>query len=676
MDKKRIVFSNSSASAVACCKKRMTAVIDKEIERVKMVENALTAALKQQANTLRKEIADEVKNAGRIASLSHDLYSDAGHYNIASFLRRNAGGGNLRTDGVAFMQSLGGNMVKNLVDGMFGSGCSLIFGKSEQPAVVNGVVRLSGEQPAGGRLFFESKLFPGHIYYCAVSVCSLGGKVGFSFAPSGSENCTVEISDSWCRYSSCVAVQGGNLQAFEISYSGDAAECLCYSPLVVDLTDFFGAGSEPSKEKCDAMYSVLPPLSRGITVADPRELKSVGYNKVAPSCVMEKRNVVDRYMFVAPCDINKNDELELVIEGVGYVVLFDALQGCITEGSEVELSIGDNSGVWVDGNAFQVSIAEVLNFEESDIEVAAVRRLVLGENSVAVINSIPAIENNGYQVEGAIDGKLFFTPLNPMDVGGELFLQKIILNEENCCNLPDCAGYLLVETKDIDNLCVHAVRDGKRKGYEKYRESVVTFPVIAEMSSYGLARVGDNYDTVDFVKWQYIKCIGRVVLNGTENWLRDTAGNGFYCDNLLPAKALSDVAVCDSNLIVQAGAPDYGTFSVVGNGVRLNHSAAVNSCSVKEFKSLLSQNPITIYYVLFTPEVYPIIKKVPVDYLCSAYGSEEFGGSELPLSQCEIYYMRSVASEIIAFFDALQQAFDSNDMTAIADKIAGMVLSE
>lgn len=678
MDKKHVVFSNSSASAVACCKKRMTAVIEKEMEKVKMVESALMQGLRQQATQLRKEMADEVKNVGRISTLSYDFYSDAGRSNAATFFKRDTAGGNVKTDGVALLQVVYGNMLKNMVDGSFLAGCSVTVGEGVSFEVSNGVATISNNTSERQGLLFDGKLFAGHIYYCSVSVCTRGGEAEFAFQPYGMATDFTEISDSWCRYSSYVTIPKDAAVAFEMLYAGAASECLCYAPLAIDLTELYGAGNEPSREECDVLYSSLPAMPRGITVAQPDMLKSVGYNRFSSSDIIENRTVEERYLFNAPFDITEGDEVNLMIGDTAYIILFGALQGVVTAGSKVELFLGENSAAWVNGTSFQVSVATVVNPEEPDTAVTLVRRLAKGKRSIAVVACLPTVYgeqgSNGYIFEGELAGDVFFTPLNPLEGCEELFLQKVPYDEKSGCYLPACAGYLMVEVENVDGLCVHILRDGSRSGYERYRESFLSFPSIEKISNYGLARVGQYADSIDFENWQYTKRVERIVLNGTEQWEKNAAENGFSCVNLLQAEAVSGVTLCDAALIVQAEADVCGTLSLDGKTVCVNYSNEVNAFTVEKFKAMLSKNPITLFYVLSVPLVYPITKRVPVDYLYSAWGYEEFTGCRLPLAGCRIFYMHSVTWDINSFFNVLRSTFATDDMAVVAEKIASVVL--
>lgn len=678
MDKKRVVFSNSSASAVVCCKKRMTAVIEKEMEKVKMVESALMQGLRQQTTQLREEMADEVKNVGRISTLSYDFYSDAGYSDAAVFLKRDTAGGNVKTDGVALLRAVYGNILKNMVDGSFLAGCSVTADEGVSFAVSNGVAIISNNTTERQGLLFDGKLFAGHIYYCSVCVCTRGGEAEFVFQPYGMVADIAVISDSWCRYSSYMTVPD-DAADFEMLYTGAASECLCYAPLVIDLTELYGAGNEPSREECDVLYSALPAMPRGVTVAQPDMLKSVGYNRFSSSDTIENRTVEERYLFDAPFDITEGDEVNLTIGDTAYIVLFGALQGVVTAGSKVELFLGENPAAWVNGTSFQVSVATVVNPEEPDTAVTLVRRLAKGKRNIAVVACLPTVYgkqgSNGYIFEGELAGDVFFTPLNPLAGGEELFLQKVPYDETNGCYLPACTGYLMVEVENVDSLCVHVLRDGSRNGYEHYRESFLSFPSIEKNSNYCLARVGQYTDSIDFENWQYTKRVEKVVLDGTELWEKSAAGNGFSCVNLLQAEAVSGVALCDAALMVQAEADVSGTFSLDGKTVCVNYSKEVNTFTVEKFKAMLSKNPITLFYVLSVPLVYPITKRVPVDYLYSAWGYEEFTGCRLPLAGCRVFYMHSVAWDINSFFNVLRSTFATDDMAVVAEKIASVVLN-
>ncbi len=149
---------------------------------------------------------------------------------------------------------------------------------------------------------------------------------------------------------------------------------------------------------------------------------------------------------------------------------------------------------------------------------------------IAVIECLPCKtgtgENNGYVIgygEGdtlSDEGiEVYLTPLNPMEVDGELYLQKLDKEATYGTYVPQIKGYLLVVTPTTDKLCAHFHWSGDRAttDYEPYVESVVTLPEIPQMSEWGLAGIQASgtmaQDTIDLENNTYTKRIARISLS-------------------------------------------------------------------------------------------------------------------------------------------------------------------
>lgn len=97
-----------------------------------------------------------------------------------------------------------------------------------------------------------------------------------------------------------------------------------------------------------------------------------------------------------------------------------------------------------------------------------------------------------------------------MEVTGDLFIDKLEPQACEQCNgshkvyVPACAGYLLVETKSIDELCVHFAWSGDvdYTHYEPYTANLLPLPVVPQMSESGLAGISTSgiaaRDTIDY----------------------------------------------------------------------------------------------------------------------------------------------------------------------------------
>ena len=119
-------------------------------------------------------------------------------------------------------------------------------------------------------------------------------------------------------------------------------------------------------------------------------------------------------------------------------------------------------------------------------------------------------------------------------------------------------------------------------------------------------------------QWELIRRVGKVVLNGSENWKIAIYNNKSRFDlnfkEIKPLSTWSDKTVPNmicSNLIVQSFNQIYsngksGINYYYANSDRLIVISLGNNCSLAEFKQWLSQNLTTTYYELQTPIITPI----------------------------------------------------------------------
>lgn len=169
--------------------------------------------------------------------------------------------------------------------------------------------------------------------------------------------------------------------------------------LHIDLTEMFGAGNEPTKEECDALFSTIGALPKGLSVAQPTDFKSVGYNQCDISMAMVGKTITNG-----------------TLSNGGNIIVPVPCVPC-------KIGVGENNGYVIGCGADEA-------WSAGDI--------------VAV----------------------YYTPLNPIEVTGDLFIDKLEPQACEQCNgshnvyVPACAGYLLVETKSIDELCVHFAWSG------------------------------------------------------------------------------------------------------------------------------------------------------------------------------------------------------------------------
>lgn len=579
-------------------------------------------------------------NGDTIVGLAREVYSRQGKTDTATFLKRTTAGGTSVSDGVATLKQIGGNIVKNLVDTSFVG--------SETLGVVNGHIYC-----------FSSYLYNGQLHFADTSTDVCGG---------------------WKHHGIVLKATSGSVT---IAVEGDNA----LNALLIDLTEMFGAGKEPTKEECDRMFACMGALPQGLTVAQPTGLKSIGYNQWNPDNVLEYKSV-----------------------SAGSIIGVSGSHIAVIECLPCKTGAGENNG-------YVIGYGEGDDWSDEGIEV-------------------------------------YFTPLNPMEVDGELYLQKLDKDATYGTYVPQIKGYLLVVTPTTDKLCAHFHWSGDREiaDYEEYVESNVALPVIPEMSEWGLAGIQINgtkvQDLINLENNIYTKRIGCMDL-GTLTWTKHTLlwhcysydGKNVYIlsqwtnptyafiettftrekkinvsyvasnDSLIISenkgdymsgeiynrnaegditidtwRANSDLHACPTNDFnigniicgrYRAMTRGEGAYGSTANGVAscMKLFSIVDNTfsgkSASEVKSVLSG--VLLYYEMVTPEEYPIVTKAAPNYIGSDYGVEEFTSSKVPLVANILFYMRSLVSETRNFLDRLMAGLGTSDATAVADKIIAAV---
>ena len=313
----------------------------------------------------------------------------------------------------------------------------------------------------------------------------------------------------------------------------------------------------------------------------------------------------------------------------------------------------------------------------------------VADRHIAVVECLPCKtgtgENNGYVIgygEGdtwSDDGiEVYLTPLNPLEVEGELYMHKLEKDETYATYVPQIKGYLLVVTPTTQNFCAHFLWSGDREvtDYEPYVESVVTLPEIPEMSEWGIAGVTKvngvvTQDTIDLESNIYTRRIGKTDL-GDLVWSMTTGGN-FYAK--VGAKGGTGIITDKYTVISSRYDGELASEKCIWSNPADSSSILVRDSSYSDaasFKNAVKGS--LLYYTLATPEEYAIIVRTAPNYVGSDYGVEEFTGSKVPLVANILFYMRSLVSETRNFLDRLMARLGISDATAVADKIADAII--
>lgn len=558
-------------------------------------------------------------NGDTIVGLAREVYSRQGKIDTATFLRRTTAGGTSICDGVASIMQIGGNIIKNMVDGVS-------YDNITTPGFIKDIDRgiLTTKDTATQMVMWGSERIPyiaNHYYYCRASIYNKNAKNVTVAIKADGTGITTSVANQWVNVSMRQLV---TLSAPAIDYRpfvsvsyGTGTTVHIKDWTLIDLTEMYGVGKEPTKEECDRMFACMGAMPQGLTVAQPTGLKSIGFNLWNPDNVLNNKSIVENAI-----------EDDVADRHIAVVECLPCKTGA-----------GENNG-------YVIGYGEGDSWSEGDIEV-------------------------------------YLTPLNPIDYIGqdvEYYMHKLDKDATYGTYVPQIKGYLLVVTPTTDKLCAHFHWSGDREvtDYEPYVESVVTLSEIPEMSEWGLAGVTNvngvvTQDTIDLESNIYTRRIGKTDL-GDLVWSM-TAGGNFYAK--VGAKGGTGIITDKYTVIGSRYDGELASEKCICSNLADISSILVRDSSysdVASFKNAVKGS--LLYYTLATPEEYAIIVRTAPNYIGSDYGVEEFSGSKVPLVANILFYMRSLVSETRNFLDRLMAGLGTSDATAVADKIIAAIASD
>lgn len=248
----------------------------------------MSAADKKALDDVPENIAKEktaIVNGDTIAGLAREIHSRNGKNVTDSFLARSTAGSGTIGDGVASLKSVGGNIVKNIVDGTFESGWIHYISNTSS---INKDISTIISQGVGGVEYPVSPV-AGHIYYISVMCKVINGRLLFLFGQA-LVNAT---NNDWHSISCRNAVQSATGVFIRNNDPNSPALAFVRKPFVIDLTEMFGAGKEPDQATCDRLFGTMDALPQGLSIANPTEFKSTGFNQFNPENVLEGKAIVD-----------------------------------------------------------------------------------------------------------------------------------------------------------------------------------------------------------------------------------------------------------------------------------------------------------------------------------------------------------------------------------------------
>lgn len=122
--------------------------------------------------------------------------------------------------------------------------------------------------------------------------------------------------------------------------------------------------------------------------------------------------------------------------------------------------------------------------------------------------------------------------------------------------------------------------------------------------SYELNSIGDTNDKLEIINElaNIQKRIGKVVLNGNENWFKasDTSANYYGVNDIINATKNYDIGLSSHFVNINKYPNVLNTFAIRNDGTSLMFNSSITTLA--DFKSWLQANPVTVYYILKTPE--------------------------------------------------------------------------
>ena len=140
--------------------------------------------------------------------------------------------------------------------------------------------------------------------------------------------------------------------------------------------------------------------------------------------------------------------------------------------------------------------------------------------------------------------------------------------------------------------------------YEPYKTNILTVNDDVTLQS-----VGEVHDTIDCLTGEMIECISETVLNGSEHW---TITNNTFRTTSIADKVIKLTTATDrTKIFISCDKYESRTYDdtwTSGKFISLHADKLIvirdeNFTTVQEWKQYLSQNPLTVKFVLATPTI-------------------------------------------------------------------------
>ena len=623
-----------------------------------------------------------LKNGDTIVGLAREVYSRQGKVDTATFLKRTTAGATSISDGVAKIKQIGGNIVKNLVDGTFAEGWAGITS-------VDGDVVFVVPDTAYFALRYKYVPVLGHKYYISCFVNKVYGDGVTVFLRYGSGQSATTSDFGW-RHLSKVCENSGpsDLYRFEVISSLADVKFYVTRPLMIDLTEMFGAGYEPTVDECDKMFATMGALAKGLAFVHPGSFRSVGYNQWNPDNIIKNTGIV-------------GDALEPDMPTSVAVV------GCIP----CKTGAGENNGYVIgygEGDSWSDEGVEVYLSLFNPLEMDGELYLCKLEKDATYGTYVPAL--NGYLLVVTPETSKFCAHLRWSGDRAQTDYEEYSESNIALPVVPEISewgmagtsrnGIVLSDVIDLDSkkfvkrvFSVNLAEQGfniENSSWLAYSngEQALFVPVSIAASSRG----GYAYSVAEMNTKYRVAC----TYDEASDKLTVSETSGSFSQGLVLARD-SDKDVhrarlyfgfkkaengsefssyyirTDSNKAYYGVANNQAVFNVNSSGDIVVNDAAIYGMSDDEVRTYLRSNKVKTYYAAITPEVYDITGEFDNNYIGCDYGVEGFTGSEVPLNSNILFYMRSLVNETRNFLDRLMSGFGTTDVSAIADRIVAVV---
>ncbi len=649
---------------------KLSANVREKIEKIEPLEKVIEAE------------KTALKNGDTIVGLAREVYSRQGKVDTATFLKRTTAGATSISDGVAKIKQIGGNIVKNLVDGTFAEGWAGITS-------VDGDVVYVVPDTAYFALRYKYVPVLGHKYYISCFVNKVYGDGVTVFLRYGSGQSATTSDFGW-RHLSRVCENSGpsDLYRFEVMSSLADVKFYVTRPLMIDLTEMFGAGYEPTVDECDKMFATMGALAKGLAFVHPGSFRSVGYNQWNPDNIIKNTGIV-------------SDALEPDMPTSVAVV------GCIP----CKTGAGENNGYVIgygEGDSWSDEGVEVYLSLFNPLEMDGELYLCKLEKDATYGTYVPTL--NGYLLVVTPETSKFCAHLRWSGDRAQTDYEEYSESNIALPVVPEISewgmagtsrnGIILSDVIDLDSkkfvkrvFSVDLAEQGfniQNSSWLAYSngEQALFVPVsIAASSRGGYAYSVAEMNTKYRVTCTYDEASDKLTVGET---------SGSFSQGLVLARD-SDKDVhrarlyfgfkkaengsefssyyirTDSNKAYYGVANNQAVFNVNSSGDIVVNDAAIYGMSDAEVRTYLRSNKVKIYYAAITPEVYDITGELDNNYIGCDYGVEGFTGSEVPLNSNILFYMRSLVNETRNFLDRLMSGFGTTDVSAIADRIVAVV---